>query len=476
MSCQHYPVLLCSNKPPRIIIVGTHLDKLEDTAKQSKCDTAAQPSCHIETLEEKDKKLLEMLNREFSDQLVFYSSDMKKLIFPLNTLTPGEQEKAIAESIRHAVEASGAKEVKIPIWWYKMELLLQELAKELGRGVLSRAECLRMASLLDIQEDSFDAALEFFDELNVIKYSQDVLPNIVFIDSQIPLDKVSELVYHNYLLKQPATAKSSLPIEGEWRHFRDRGVVSKECLKQFSQHYYPKIFSEEDLSLLLKKLLVLAPIPRPKWASTKAVSTDEETHFVMPALQLTLPESELERYRISSPALATLLVRFHHGSRRAGVFCCFVVHLIKHCGWNLLLDDTEPLYRNCIKMHLLTDPPCIVTLIDSNPVIEVHVEIAGGVVPTECAPLLNVIKNAILSGITAACIALTYKQTEPEFTFFCPHTRPSSQTTVDQSEELKQHTATLNDKRTYLRCDRIRTNFYRLQAKHLVWFEITQGA
>jgi hypothetical protein len=37
----------------------------------------------------------------------------------------------------------------------------------------------------------------YFDELNIIKYSPDVLPDVIFIDSQIPLDKVSELVYHS---------------------------------------------------------------------------------------------------------------------------------------------------------------------------------------------------------------------------------------------------------------------------------------
>ena len=131
-----------------------------------------------------------------------------------------------------------------------MEILLQELAKELGRGVLSRAECLEMANLLGINEDSFDAALKFFNELNVIKYSPDVLPDVVFMDSQIPLDKVSELVHHSYLLRQSTDsgiAKQSTPIIGEWRHFIDHGVVSSETLKQFPCHYTPTYFPKRIL-------------------------------------------------------------------------------------------------------------------------------------------------------------------------------------------------------------------------------------
>ena len=454
-------------QPPKIIMVGTHLDKLEEAS-----------DADLETLEEKNKKLLEMLKPEFSDQLVYSSQDMKKLLFPFNALNPGEKEKKMAQSIRGRVEDSGAKKVTIPIWWYIMELLLQELARKLGRGVLSRAECLTMARMLGIREKSFNAALEFFDKLNVIKYSPDVLPDVVFIESQIPLDKVSELVYHNYLLRQPASAESTVSVDGEWEHFRDKGVVSKECLKQFDRHYVPEIFSVDDLSKFLKKLLVFAPIPRPDWAPKIDNPSNEDTHFVMPALLITLIEAELEKYRISSPELATLLVRFPHHSRRAGVFCCFIVHLIKHCRWNLLLNLSaeEPLYRNCIKMHLPSDPPCSVTLIDSNSLIEVYVRIAGDVRSSKCVTHLNVIKNAILSGISAACKALKYKETKPEFTFHCPHTQPSSLTSpADRLKEVKQHTATLNDNNTFLICDRDRENSYHLQLKHLVWLRPIEG-
>ena len=463
------------DQPPKIIMVGTHLDKLE---------SIMQSGANIESIEEKNKELLDMLKPEFGNQLIFPSNDMTKLLFTLNALNPGEQEKDIAQSLRHAIEASGARQVKVPIWWYIMELLLQELAKVLGRGVLSRAECLEMARLLHIREDSFDAALEFFGKLNVIKYSPDVLPDVVFVESQIPLDKVSELVSHSFLLRQPELIERSLPIEGEWRHFRDRGIVSKACLSSecFNQHYVPGIFCVDDLCELLKKLLVFAPVPNPASAhqdgktSSMSVYKEKQTHFVMPAALESLMEAALAQYRESSDEIAPLLIRFPQGSRRAGVFCCFVVHLINHFGWSRILDDTQPLYRNCFKIHLPTDPPCSVTLIDSNSLIEVHVKLAAGAVPNECSALLNVIKNAILSGIDAACIALNYKQTKLEFTFHCPHTQPSSQTLPsDRSKELKQHTATLNDKKTFLTCDLARENSYLLQAGHLVWFGLAKG-
>ena len=483
------------DKPPSIIMVGTHLDQLEEQLSLSEASpepssgAAAQSSAQplaSETLEEKNKQLLEMLEPDFSDQLVYFSSDMNQLLFPLNTLGRGEREKAIAHSMRCAVEKSGAREVKVPVWWYVLELLLQELAKELGRGVLSRAECLQMAQLLNIRKESFDAALVYFDELNVIKYSPKVLPNVVFVDSQIPLDKVSELVYHSYLLKQPIVVaeagepSSERPVTKGFKHFRDHGVVSDECLEQFPRHYVPKIFTKDDLSKLLMSLLVFAEIPPPDWV--KDTASAKQKYYVMLSLLPTLQEAELDKYRVSSGVAATLLVRFPGGSRRAGVFCCFVIHLIRHCGWDLLLKSKQPLYRKCVSLQLLSSPPCTIMLIDSNTYIEVHVDITAPVPRSEYAGHFPIIRQAILNGIRAACSALNYKTTKPELAFLCPHTSPSPPPpssppplSADQPQEVKQHTATVTKDKKYWRCDVEPRLSGLLNEQHMIWFGRSLG-
>ena len=474
------------DNPPRIILVGTHLDKLEEQLSKQDAKELADDS--HQSLEEKDKQLIEMLERDFSDQLVYYSesSNEKRLLFPLNTLNPGEHENTVAQSIRRSVETAGAKEIKIPIWWYILELLLQELANELGRGVLSRTECLEMAHLLDIKEDSFNAALIYFDELNIVKYSPNILPDVVFIDSQIPLDKVSELVHHSYLLRRPTSS-----LDTEWKHFRDQGVVSVECLKTFDRHYVPGIFSVKHLTQFLKQLLVLAPIPRPEWVpSSKQLPCDgtaEETHFVMPTLLPTLSEDELEKWRSFSFAAAPLLIKFPKGSRRAGVFCCFIIHLIRHCNWNFFLSKEEQMYRNCIRMDSVSkSPPTSVVLIDSNSYIEVHVNASTGIPISEYTGLLPTIKQVILSGIYSACKTLKYDLTKPEFAFYCPHTTPSGNvmvtntvTSPSSSQPSKsQHTANLSPDRKYWICDLDTTGTYfglLEEQKHTIWFGKPKG-
>ena len=483
---------------PSIILAGTHRDLLEEKAEQAASVTPAvgessQPqgsseaSLPFESLEEKDQQLREMLEPEFSDQLLYHSKDMKQLLIPLNTLNPEEADKARATMVRKAVENSPAQEVEVPIWWYIFEQLLQELAKRLGRKVLSKAECLEVANMLGFKEKALEAALVFFDKLNVIKYSPKVLPNVVFADSQVPLDKVSELVRESYLLRgdlpMEQSSSDSTPGEGKWRHFRDHGVLSPEFMKKFPNHYVPGIFTIDDLSELLKESLVFAPIPTPDWAKPPPDSPptsspppvdspsasppqDSGPHFVMPASLVTLSDAELKKHRTSSTAVATLLVKFPQASRRAGVFCCFAVHLIRYCGWKLLLDTKEPLYRNCIKFHLMVILPCTVTVIDSNSFIKVHADVSPQVTLDECARLLPILKGSIFAGIAAACRALKYTHTYTEIGFVCPHSEAGS---PDASRQSELHSASITSNTLFWCCDVDTKISGRLENRHHIW-------
>ena len=493
---------------PKIILIGTHRDVLEEAAKQKQgassthSDGESSPpqepstepaSSPLESLEEKNRQLLEMLEPEFADQLIYHSKDMKQLLFTLNTLNPEEIDKAKASVIRKAVENAPAQEVDVPIWWYIFERLLQELAGKLGRKVLSKAECLEIANALGFKERHLEAALRFFDELNVIKYSPKVLPNVVFAESQVPLDKVSELVRESYLLRgdpsvqEEKLTSDSTPTEGKWKHFRDHGVISPELMKKFPRHYVPGIFTVDDLSELLKDLLVFAPIPTPEWEkpsqatvpsgtlpmgssspSQNSPEQESEPHFIMPASLVTLSEAELAKQRTSSPLAAALLVKFPLGSRRAGVFCCFAVHLIRHCGWELLLNTKVPLYRNCIKFCLKkTSPPCIVTAIDSHSFIEVYANISAQATAQHCARLLPMVKGSVFSGIAAACRALKYKETYPEIGFVCPHHEASSD---DSTVKTKLHSASVGHHNEFWCCDDDVSVSGLLQSRHHIWF------
>ena len=124
--------------------------------------------------------------------------------------------------------------------------------------MLSRKLCVNIAHALGFTEKSFQAALTFFDELNVMKYSE-VLPDVVFVDSQVPLDNLSDLVMEGYMLKH----NQSVLRRGKWRRFCCEGVVTLDFLNEVCKHFEKGLFESPELLELLKNcLLYTSPSPR----------------------------------------------------------------------------------------------------------------------------------------------------------------------------------------------------------------------
>ena len=53
----------------------------------------------------------------------------------------------------------------LPLGWYALELKLKEIAEALGQQVISWKVCFEVAQRLHFDEQSFDAALSYLDEL-----------------------------------------------------------------------------------------------------------------------------------------------------------------------------------------------------------------------------------------------------------------------------------------------------------------------
>ena len=257
---------------PKVIVVGTHRDKA------SECS---------ETVEEKDEKLKNMFGSQVRKQLAYYEP-VKKVLYPLNALDPDEKDREVAGSIRYRIESSNARKVKVPIQWYILECLIRELADKLGKRVLSKKSCRDLARALSISDTSFEAALRFFDELNVLKYS-DALPEVVFVDSQVPLVKISELVQHSYKLKHVGVSTPSDVSDHDWERFCKEGVINLKILQSFPEHYVKGLFEVPQFLELLKVQLVAVPLDRGK--------------YFVPALLDVLPQKELQELRVKHAPL-----------------------------------------------------------------------------------------------------------------------------------------------------------------------------
>ena len=370
---------------PNIIMVGTHRDKA------SECS---------ESIEEKNKKLLKIFGPELKKHLIFYAG-VENLLFPVNTIDPEELDREVARLIRIAVERSElVKEVKVPIWWFILEILIQRLAKKLGKRVLSWEQCVKIAYALGFSKRSFNAALKFFNKLNVIKYSS-ALPDVVFVDSQVPLDNVSDLVQMGYLLRHGAGPSL---LSGNWERFCNEGVVTLEFMDSTCKHFEEGIFESPQLLKLLQDRLVVVLL--------------EAGEYFMPALLDVLSQKELEKHRVFSSPAAPLLFRFPCGCRRAGVFCCLVVYLMKQSKWSIQHINKELILvaRNCVTFRL-PKPSCLITLIDAFYFFEVH--IAATTKGSVCQEACPTIRKEILAGIEAASEKLHYSNDHPEVAVFC---------------------------------------------------------
>ena len=432
-------------KHSNIMVAGTFRDKEEDCS---------------ETRVEKNEMLFNLLHPHFPNDLVLYEETMKP-IFPLNTKHPDGDDLRVAQLLREAIERSAPDPVKIPISWYLLELALRRLAALLSRRVLSRKECLVIAQQLDFSEEEFNSALTYFDELNLCLHYPFVLPDVVFTDPQVALDKASELVQESYRLrgakqgKQPQKPQACRALDAKWLKFCDQGIVRAKFLEKFPRHYKESLFTTTDLLHLFKHLLILAPL-------------SEEEYF-MPSLLQRLPSEELDAHRVPSPAAAPLLIRFPLGWPRNGVFCCLVVFLINHCKWQVILPSAgSPILmtKNCIKFKV-PKHPAMITMIDSYAYFEIHIKAP----PPICHKICPSIRDVIFDGIDEATDTLHYNNDKPCSGFFCPHSNGDGQ---DSNSELH---AAMTEDQEYWQCT-MEGHFGELTEREKVWFrskEATTG-
>ena len=217
MRTMHTFVSKTKGDPLKLLFLGTHRDKLH--------------KCLSETVGDKNKRLKKLIPKKFASQVIWATTE--KLIFEMNALKPDHLDKKTAERIRRYVfEQCRPIKVKLPVRWLAFEEKLRSIAERLGRMVMSRQECLKVAESLGLAENSFDLALDHFHEVSLVFYFRTILPKTVFVDPQVLLDKVSELVEFMFELREPEEEdESSDDTKPEEKHTPDVGEKTTEPLE-----------------------------------------------------------------------------------------------------------------------------------------------------------------------------------------------------------------------------------------------------
>ena len=451
-------------KHSKTLIVGTHRDR---------------ESYFSESRTKKNRKLIGMLVPSLKDQLVYYHLGTE-VIFPINAKKPEEQDHQVCAEIRKQIEdkKNAPPPYKIPIGWFLLE---QDIIKVSKGGVISKSECLGIAAPLNINGEALMAALHYFDDLNIFLYYPSVLPELVFSNPQILLDKVTELVHFSYSLhtcsppgaaegvrqqkqkkgkaatffsklvpfRSSHSSESPPALEGKWLKFRDKGMVTLEMFQdeRFSAHYIPDLFSPTDFIKLLKHLLIVAPL--------------SDTEYFMPSLlQMTSPNELVQKPPAPSSSVVPLLVYFPAGCAQNGVFCALVVYLLSECHWEFAKGISECVSRSSVHLQL-PDKPVSIALVDSFSFFKVTVEAPKPMYPKVCPK----IRAAIFSGVEAAARALKYNNSKPKPALLCGKC----------SSESPPHAATPAIDDGYLVCTQSKS-YEPLTKQHTVWFNVKLSA
>ena len=416
-------------KHSKTLVVGTHRD-VENSSSESRAD--------------KNRRLTDMLTPSLQNHLVFYHP-FSEVIFPINAKTPVEEDDQVCTMIRKQIEDKkyAPSPYKIPIGWFLLEQDIINTAKD---GVISKTECLGIAAILNINAETLKAALEYFDDLNIFLFYPSVLPDLVFCDPQVLLNKVTELVHFSYSLHSDSPP---LAVEGKWRQFRDKGVVTLDMFQAecFSAHYVPDLFTSEDLIKLFEHLLIIAPL--------------SSTEYFMPSLLQTISSKEIcKQLSTPSTSVAPLLVHFPTGCAQNGVFCALVVYLLSKCHWEFAKGTLECVSRSCVCFKI-PDTTVSIALVDSFSFFKVSVEAPDPLYPNFCPK----IQETIFSGVEAAARALKYNNSKPKPAFLCSKC----------SSESPPHAATPTIDNCYLVCTKSES-FEPLTEQHTVWFNVKQPA
>ena len=424
---------------PQIMIIGTHLDQEKRSS---------------ETREQKNATILKLLLPTLKKQIVYRDVNTKDVIYAFNAKTPGGHEKVTIEQVREVLLDEGViQPVNIPLKWFALEILLEEMAQALKQGVISRQVCFEAAiKKLHFEDDAaeFDAAIQYLDELSVLFHYPHILPEVIFANPQVIIDKVTELVIASF---------QGCNVAGkgdDWRKFYEFALVTLEFLsqKEFSKHYVPGVFEVNDLIDLFTKLLIFARF--------------SATELFVPALLKDLDKEEVDKNHISSSTLPSFAVQFPDGGPRQGIFCALLCWLpspenISLYKWSISVNEIGApicLYRNCIQFDL-SDSPATITLIDTYTHFELHINIDEEFIDDLYPKIIPQVRESIFKGLHKASVNLHYYNLTPKPALVC------------RCGEGDAHIATGNLELKFWTCalSRPKRKCGKLTAHQLLWFD-----
>ena len=391
---------------PKLVFIGTHKD--------------CEQECLNENREEKDRKLQSIIPPDLKRSILYYDYTNEKLLFAVNVKIPENEDRQMIGYVRQMMikELHKLPQQRIPLQYFALENAFLRLAKYQHKAILSKDDCFREAAAYHFTKESFNAALKYLHGLKLIFYYEEVLPEVVFIDAQVILDKITELVEFSISLTSKTSLELTITMDmDEFEEFKAHGIVTLALLSQFSSHYVPGLFVQQQLILLLKYLRVIAEVGKGK--------------YLMPCL-LKVTTISRPLTHSAGASIPALLFYFGPNGPKLGVYCCLLASLITEAKWELMTDNNRPVQvsRNQVQFRLPGDDPGAITITDSfSTFFHVSIDFPEDMDVTKaeqiCKKICPSIRETILSMIQKTSHKLNYNNSIPTIAFPCSKHLPS---------------------------------------------------
>lgn len=316
---------------PSIVLIGTHKDQ--------------EKECR-ESREEKEKLLKSepIFKKHLKENHI--TCIRGRLILDIDGSESGHASKDNIDKLdklRNALLTHSSKlKIKVPLAWYFLLLDIQSESE--NDHFISLERSYQLGEELEISQEGVKAALQFFDELNLILYFPSSCENVVFCNPDFLLQKLTDMIVTSVSLPDVDDKVGSRAT------FREQGIFTCELFQtpKFLEGFND-LFSLDDFLRLLQDLPIIAQI---------SVDPQKREYF-MPCV-LAFEESTTSHSVVHDEyySVDPLIIIFPTGCSPTGVFCATIVHLIKSEGegelkWIVTSSEHLQRKRNVIEFQII---------------------------------------------------------------------------------------------------------------------------
>ena len=228
---------------PKVFIVGTHKDQLDEATAESK----------IKEIDEYLQKVIKS-TAHYDEDLVVFSSE-SQLVFTVNNFSKDDSDfKKIRSSVDQAVQR-GEFRMSYPAHWLIFSLVLRQ--QMIRDRIISYQQCFAVAKDCGITtSEELNHALWFLHtKIGLVRhFPAPGLDDIVIRDPQVLFDHVTHLIVKTFTFEKVGKRRSC--------EFKHKGIFSFEDLETVNQ--FESSLTPDKLLKLLEHLRIVAPFQTKK--------------------------------------------------------------------------------------------------------------------------------------------------------------------------------------------------------------------